>query len=277
MRSTHPRQLVVIALVGTSLLGEQLSGRTPTPQDSCSAVLDGSKYPDLIPDAVAWAVIGGQVSAGTFRQTAQTLGVSGAGADVIARMFAGGGAPITGPTAALTKRDLLTRQLSTGDYQVLRDWVETERRQMLFTFPVPGRLSAASPEGNRRCTLEVKGKDHPEWIPESFYWEAYFRTQVDAVGEYRVGGRIAPIYLKTHQQLHLPMPVEDLRIFFEIADRTVAQLGGGSGDSRRNAEIVRNAREDLVRRLRESSWRVVLADATSRVRDAAVFAFPTGL
>lgn len=274
------------AAIFVSVLGmRHAAGLALQQDDECAAVLDGSKFPELIPDGAVWNALAGEVTSGAFTQTGRELNISNGAREIVARTFTPrGGAPVAGDDSALQKRDALTRLLSVSDFRRVSDWTEGRRLQTSYTFPIPGKLGRPDAQGARRCTISVKGSEHPSLIPESYYWDAYFGFKAGAVeGFSEPDGRLALAFVRAQQEHHLPMPIRDIELFFQVAQRVVDQLdrvapqeGDASTRRRQRAKIVRDGREQLVRRLSGSSWLVVQSDA-ARARHSTIYDFPTGI
>jgi hypothetical protein len=288
MPDTRTSAVLVLVLSTIAVVRGDLFSGAPWLQtlDSCIATLDGGKFPELIPDAVAWMNLEDGITNRSIHETELGPKLSPAAKTAIERVLGKrGGAPTAGADETLSRRDALVRELSPGDFRVLSSWVETRRSEIRHVFPISGELGPQDRQGFRRCTLEVIGREHPSLIPEAFYWEAYFRSKASAASDHWLAGdTLMPAFLRAQQKYHFMMPFADITTVFEVAVRAVTEIERvastaveSSERRRRSAAIVREAREELIRRLPESSWRAVLGDATRGVRDVSVFSFPTGV
>jgi hypothetical protein len=246
--------------------------------------LDGGRFPDLIPEVAVWSELASELRSGVFRSDGDQP-ITPAGKETLLLTLSSSEHPsVEGSDDILVRRDASARLLSISDLQRINEWLDARRQHISYTFPMPGKLGPPDAKGVRRCTISVKGSEHPLLVPETFYWEFYFRSKVDALGKYgRPDGTPVPIFTRTQQRYHLPMPTTDVELFFQIAKRVVDRLEHADLDyndqrtkRRQQARIVRQGREELIRRLPASSWRIVQTDA-HRVRQSTIFDFPTGL
>jgi hypothetical protein len=139
-----------------------------------------AEFPDLIPEIAVWNDLASEVRSGGFTSTGhESFSVEGREALL-------GAVALSGSDDILTRRDALARLLSGPDLEHITNWIDARRQQMSYTFPVPGKLGHPDARGSRRCTISVRGSEHPLLVPEAFYWDFYFRAKVDALGKYDV-------------------------------------------------------------------------------------------
>ncbi len=281
--------------------------------EPCVATLDGSQFPELVPDGLAWRALWDaagsgkspqrlaeelQVEAKAFLQiesvTARTLskivqlqrGDRAVAATTVSHFKY---RPPSQTDAALAEaslegRDGLIRDLTLPDYKKVSAWVQRARAGATYSL---GRIGSVASDaaGSRRCQASVTGSLRPDLIPDSIYWEAHFRFTAHAAREYMTDAdTFAKEYLVVQQRHHMPMPVSDIQLVLALATRTTAKVdalrslfvaeGRFSLAARQQlAELVLDARAELVRALPDLSWRAVQRDAND-TRGGTVFDFP---
>ncbi len=250
--------------------------------ESCRGVLDGAKFPELLPELVVWnrfadelAQLPTRVRNGKPLPEALTRGV----AEISALTT---GDRSRDHAQVIRTRNAVIRELRPKDLAQLDQDLEEQRARTEFELPVTGVLSPADADGRRRCQVIVKGSEHPELIPESYFWEAYFVVKAKAAdGIFDEQDKLPPDFVKAQQRHHLPIPASDVNLVFRRARQVVALLSDVQGTSdhdvelrQRRARIVRNARQTLLRELSPASWVAVEADA-SWLQRSTTFNFPT--
>jgi len=281
------------------------------PQESegaaCVGHLDGSSFPELVPPQSLWSAFWTMVDqldgdpAKAAAAVGPMLGIDSATAHALVRQgaflrarltalrlqAARGDPPPSGqatPEAILEARDDLIRTISEPEFRRLQQWTDSEAQHIQYSFGRIGKLVASRTEPGLRCHVSVSGKTHPELIPESFVWEAYFRARSSIARFYMIGGSdYKPENLPILQRNHLPIPDADVQTVLEIAVQATALVdaqrsrppAGSDGLVRKEiADIVLSARAQLLRRLSKMSWLAVKHDA-DEFRAASLFDFPT--
>jgi hypothetical protein len=186
----------------------------------------------------------------------------------------------------LEARDELIRELPKATFDRLRAWVDVRRRQTTFSFQPRGRLLTTD-LGGTRCQVSVKGKEYPHLIPEGFYWEFYMRGLSLSAREYRAGrGGYAPEYIETLRRYHLPILEEHIQLLLNVSSQTIVRVdnlrtgadytqeGRGRQLDIEVADLVADARAELVRQLPRAAWAAIQRDASTRSRASTVFDFP---
>lgn len=266
-----------------NLVGER--DAKPTIQAGCTPILDAGKFPELVPDHMAWAALQQRLTKRSKQQMAGDLGVDRATVEKIDTAMA---RHAQGASASLDGRDDLIRSLSPSELERVEGWVQAQRRQGFYRFARTGTIVEDATKGPR-CHLSVNGRENPELIPEAFYWEAYFRFKAGvAQGFVQPDGSFQAEFLRAQQMQRLRMPLEELTLVLNTAMNTLSAIerrrslqvltdGNDAGLVTRLAiaKIVESARADLVRLLPRASWQKVVAEA-HRVRKNTLFDFPTG-
>lgn len=263
-------------------------------QPGCVATLDGARFAFLLPEHVVWEAVFQKVSDGGVHrpllsepgmralrhrggeavQVASALRRASADAEQVS-------VDIAAAEVTLSARDVILRALSKGDVEELESWLEGVRRGMRFTFPYPGRRSHTGAAFT--CPVSVDGRNHPELIPEAFYWEFYFRVLSSIADKHRTGtSTYDPDYLTALRTHHLPIPEDDVVVLLTVAADTIvevdsARVSSEPGTDAENvaAAIVRRARAALVRSLPLKSWLTIQREAAGK-RGGMLYDFPTG-
>lgn len=282
-------------------------------QEVCAGFIDGAQTPQLVPDAYAWnalwslvdSALRGSVAArrqlaGELALTGRTLEiVLGAKARALARRAdiqppqrSVGTTPSHGvepADIALDARDELVRALPREKYDDVQGWVARHRAEAIYRFGDIGTLLPPDASGQRRCRVSVAGRTHPELIPESYYWEIYFRVLAASAQGRELNastGQVSEEYMRALQRYTLPLAAAEIQLVLRIAADAagrIDQLPRSSSAivgtdrptwiSRETFRIVTEARDELVRSLPPSAWSAVRHDA-DRVRMGATFDFP---
>ncbi len=242
--------LAATPLWTTTSTGASSRWQSPGVSERCSGTLDGSRFPELIPDAFPWNALWARATdPATIQLLKREIGIDdttvtrlrGAAAhagslhQVIRR---GGGlaavglqnrfpvAPELEAQAALSEvsldtRDQLISTLTEPEFRKLNDWIKHQRQRSRFDFGMIGFATPPDVIGRRTCRISVSGAKRPDLIPESYYWEAYF-TFIAAAAERHVTeyGSFSKEYLVVQQKHHLPMPLSDIELLLSTALRT---------------------------------------------------------
>lgn len=279
---------------------------TRKPRADCVARLDGSAFPQLIPEYWVWEELFARVQSGketsTLAQLRTRTHLSEGGTNLLAstssaalrrvELLRSSTAPTNGVSrnalvadALLDSRDELLRSLSDTDVQSLIEHIGRRRREMLYAFAKPRRR--ADDETQRvKCRMSVSGKADAELIPEAYYWEFHLRVLASISETRRLGpDKYDADYIDALRQQSLPIPETDVLLVLKTAIQTIAEvdglrvahsasLEGGIAIEMLVANAVQSARVTLLRRLSSSSWSVVQRHAASR-RAGIAYDFPT--
>jgi hypothetical protein len=272
-------------------------------QSACTARLDGARFPYLVPEYEVWKDLfeSAQVTqgfsstlaaAGTDPQLSATANralhaIASAALPRAAALKATPSQPggVSAASAAagliLDARDDLLRTLSATDVERLFKHLEGRRRQTRYTFAMPG-VRATAQGAVITCRLSINGKEHPELVPEPYYWEFHLRVLASISEKHRTGpAAYSTEYMSVLREQRLAIPERDVVTLLAIASDTIRAVDSAraaSVDSREAesavAAIIRAARLDLLRRLPKDSWVVVQRDAANR-RGGIEYDFPT--
>lgn len=260
----------------------------------CTATLDGSQFPFLVPEHAVWDVLlrsatAGQrpklaISeagiAGLLRDGREAIRVSSALRDAKGQ-FGAASAETAAANATVAARDSIHRTLSQSDLQSLEVWADEIRRGMQFTFPVPGRRSGG--QSIFACPVSVDGRQHPELIPEDYYWEFYLRMMSSIAEKRRVGAdTYDPLFLESLRRHHLPIPEPHIVILLTTATTAIADADAVRSQSQPGPEaeyaagqVIRSARTALLRTIPPASS-LVVSRVVAATRGGTLYDFPTG-
>lgn len=258
-------------------------------QAPCQAHLDGAQFPFLVPEYRVWEDI--------FSRAPGTQTPEGAGpplsepgsrslramAPIALKTFAGArdaSRPAAAADLLLEARDDLLRTLSADDTARLVEHADAIRRQTRYTFPKPG--TRADQNAVATCPVSISGQQHPELIPEPYYWEFYLRSRAWVSAQRKTGAATYTAdFMSALRQHHLPIPEREVVLVLTTGEEMVPDVDAARAKYRdsRDAEravasIVRAARLKLLRSLPRDSWIVVQRDA-ARTRGGTVYDFPT--
>lgn len=266
--------------------------------ETCVGTLDGALAPQLIPDSYVWGEFWALVrsatdgSASARQRLTKELEVDDPALQVLsdaheravrARTEAGASVPTHARDIRLEARDELVRALPPPQYDRIERWVDGRRSQAVFSFGKIGTPTPPDATGTSKCRVSISGHEYPQFIPEWYAWEMYFRTHATIANDNRAeSGLLTPAYLKTLQRHHLPIRGEEIELVVSIASAAVQRLAelakapAAEADwlNRERALLVLRARAELVRKLPASSWLAVEKDVDS-IRSGTVFDFPT--
>jgi hypothetical protein len=265
-------------------------------ETACQGRLDGDQFPFLVPEYLVWEDSFSRVqgtrptdaglqltaSGGRSLQAIGSVALKRAAALRAAPAQPGAASPAT--TAAdlvLEARDDLLRTLSTADAERLAEQIESNRRRTSYAFAKPGRR-AAVPSARITCLISIEGKEHPELIPEAYYWEFHLRTLASISEQRRLGdSTYTADFMSALRRQHLPIPERDVIVVLTTARDTIPNVDAArakyedSKDAERAvATIVRTTRLKLLLSLPRESWIIVQRDAARR-RAGIVYDFPT--
>ena len=273
----------------------------------CVGVLDGARFPEVIPDYVAWHQLWKRV--GTPQAGSQgkegvksAIGFADAGFEALTSIASERAADVQAidesikvgrrmPDLArrtLQARDQAARNLSASDFERTQEWVETQRRSIKYRLPVAGRMKG------QRCAVSVNGRLHPELIPDSYTWRLYLALLArELERNSRSDGTLDPRYVRVQQGDLLRMPAEDIQFLYTFAKQTTEDMNqyealfrerhANSVDPDIHRQLTMNlwkrslaSRAAAVRSLSKDSWAAVERHI-DRLRFGTVFDFPTGL
>ena len=295
--------LVLLTTITASSIAHDTRQNTTA---DCVATLDGATFPFLVPDYVVWEQMfsRSQVpdAASGLPEVAVELQLSEPAGKALASISAAAlkradavrtaprrqsGLPPEAMAAdlVLEARDDMLRMLSRVDFDRVTEHMEGRRRQARYTFPKPGKR-ATNENQIFKCPVSINGREHPELIPEAFFWEFHLTVLASVSADHRTGpNTFATPYISTLRQIELPIPEPDVITLLNHAASTAATIESvrntslgiyGRGEEREAAvaRAVQAARLQLLLRLPKSSWMIVNRHAKSR-RGGIVYHFPT--
>ena len=259
--------------------------RTPP----CSATLDGTKYPGILPAYLRWRAVFDDVrSKADEHLTINRDSVGVRPFEVIQRRVAGYHAQaskiLSAPVetriaeaqvadAVLDARDDLMRDLSQEVFATLGNEA-TRAGEKRVSLPAPGRPLISRAETN--CQVTVRAKEYPHLIPENMYWRFYFLERAGAASRFRIApNEYSPLHVSTVQKT-LQIPAEDIVRVINIASNVIAEIDRLPKTAANDLvayEIADTGRVQLLKTLQKSSWLAVKEDA-QRSRGGMTMVFP---
>ena len=273
----------------------------------CVGVLDGARFPEVIPDYVAWhqlwkAMAKPQAGTQGKEGVKSAIGLADAGFEALTSIAAERGADAQALDETITAgrrmpdlarrtlqgRDQAIRTVPPSDFERIQEWVETQRRSIKYRLPVAGRMKG------QRCAVSVNGRLHPELIPDSYTWRLYLSLLAGETARYsRSDGTLDPEYVRVQQGDLLRMPAEDIQFLYTFAKHTTEDINqheallrerhATSVDPDIHRQLAMNlwkkslaSRAAAVRSVSNDSWAAVEGHI-DRLRRGTVFDFPTGL
>jgi hypothetical protein len=273
---------------------------------SCVGVLDGARFPEVIPDYVAWhqlwkGVAAAQTGVPAREAVKSAIGLADEAFEALTAIAPERAADAQGidesikaghrvpehARSVLQARDKAIRHLSAADFERTQEWVETQRRSLKYRLPVAGRMRG------QRCVVSVNGRLQPELIPESYAWRVYLAMLASETGRNsRSDGTLDPEYVRVQQTDVLRMPAEDIQFLYAFAKQATQDMNeyeaafreraANSDDPDMHRQIAINlwrqslvSRAAVIRSMSASSWAVV-EQHVDRLRHGTLFDFPTG-
>lgn len=274
----------------------------PASSDACTGQLDGSRFPHVVPEQFAWEALFDAtlrdmsvLSRDLGMETKSLQALSTAARTAKDRANALKEASIPGvelsadrdaeaAEAILDARDSLIRRLDPAQYNRLRAWVEKNKKAHTYTLAAQGqRIEAAV--GPAKCVVSANGRETPHLIPETFYWEFYFRSKATVAQQNKdANGEYLDDYIAVVRRYHTRMPAEHVRTLLRVAEATTSRVDelrqaadrtpeGSTALEGQIAGVVMNARAELVRRLPVTAWLAVRQDARQE-QTSSVVSFP---
>jgi hypothetical protein len=259
------------------------------PKSTCSGTLAGREFPELIPEYWVWERFFDDISQ-PGSQLLRSTDLPPADAAVLKQMAAQAVANVRVIRAAdpaleqvegraaeaiISARDALKRQLPEQRMRTASSIVYEQGSRREYKLPVTGKPRTLD-DGTTQCLVSVKGKEHPELIPEIEAWRLYFLTYADVAEHISVWPDYNVPDLRGIQKSRLPISDDDLRRFLTFArdqGRLLEQLQDASADDKTVAQTVRAARDVLLRTVRSDVWMKLRKDA-ERTRKGIIFTFP---
>ena len=305
--TTSSRQAHLLLIFGVvAAFGSSASISTQPADSDCTGTLDGSRFPFLVPEYVTWEVlfrssqnrdIGGASDVARELQLSDDAdrGLKSEGGAALTRASAvrqtgaapqGASVESIAADAILESRDDLLRRIAALDRDKVLERIEMLRHKTLYTFAKRGRRTSAG-SAEITCLISINGREHPELIPEAYYWEFHLRALAAVSSHHRTGPTTFDVdYFSTLRKDLLQIPAADVVALLNHAVATIELIdqvrnspltSGQTGEQREAAaaRVSAVSRLDLMSRLSKPSWMAIDRHARSR-RGGITYDFPTG-
>jgi len=270
-----------ILLLSAFLTGGQSAS---TSSAACNQTISAANAAHFLPAHVSWERYFDAAAASRFATLSADVGVPlNEGNPIVTRISTARGnvdrirktaavareADLRAADVILDARDDLIRLLDPAAYERLEAIVRADR-QSTFATPSIGIRSAG------RCVVIARGSEYPELIPEIDYWKLYFYSRAQASSKYRHGASYDADHIRA-VRTDMAIPAEYVTRLLNLAADVVQQLESlpdTAANSDLTAQIILNARAQLIRSMPEIVWLEVRRDA-DRTRSNMVTAFPS--